>query len=233
MKSYIEKALEKYDRSSKNGSSTYYNDRGQPVPRVTEIISRMNHSDGLMYWANSLGFKGIKYKDALDKAANMGTEAHEAIEKFLKEKLDTNTNIPFLGFKQWYNLLTNEYDLTINLMYSEYRLTCDWFGGTLDALLEIGGSLYIIDFKTSNHVTYNYFLQLAAYIYMLKKKNIFVAGCIVLQLDKEQPGFNEYFLDFRNLSHLNFINQCETTFLSMVYAYYNLIDAESMYKEIF
>ena len=233
MKSYIEKALEKSEYFSKNGSSTYYNDRGQLVPRVTEIISRMNHSDGLMYWANSLGFKGIKYKDALNKAANMGTEAHEAIEKFLKEKLETTSNIPFMGFMQWYNLLTTEYNLDIKLIYSEYKLVCDWFGGTLDALLEIGGNLYIIDFKTSNHVTYNYFLQLAAYIYILKKKNIFVNGCIVLQLDKEQPGFNEYFLDFRNMSHLNFIKKCEETFLSMVYAFYNLNSVECMYKEIF
>ena len=233
MKSYIEKALEKSEYFSKNGSSTYYNDRGQLVPRVTEIISRMNHSDGLMYWANSLGFKGIKYKDALNKAANMGTEAHEAIEKFLKEKLETTSNIPFMGFMQWYNLLTTEYNLDIKLIYSEYKLVCDWFGGTLDALLEIGGNLYIIDFKTSNHVTYNYFLQLVAYIYILKKKNIFVNGCIVLQLDKEQPGFNEYFLDFRNMSHLNFIKKCEETFLSMVYAFYNLNSVECMYKEIF
>ena len=44
--------------SKKMSNSTYYNDDGVMVPRVTEVISTMIHSDALMYWANSLGFKG-------------------------------------------------------------------------------------------------------------------------------------------------------------------------------
>ena len=233
MKSYIEKALEKSEYFSKNGSSTYYNDRGQLVPRVTEIISRMNHSDGLMYWANSLGFKGIKYKDALNKAANMGTEAHEAIEKFLKEKLETTSNIPFMGFMQWYNLLTTEYNLDIKLIYSEYKLVCDWFGGTLDALLEIGGNLYIIDFKTSNHVTYNYFLQLAAYIYILRNYyGVEVYGCGIVKLNKKTINFEEYIIDYSQPDYTEFMTLCETTFLSLVYAYYHKTRTENYYNTL-
>ena len=40
-------------------SSSYVNKFGIKVPRVTEILSAMMHSDNLMYWANNLGFKGI------------------------------------------------------------------------------------------------------------------------------------------------------------------------------
>ena len=72
------------DRS--NGWETYYNSKGIQVPRVTEILSRMIHNDSLMYWANSLGFKGLKYRDELNRAANIGTVAHSAIENFLKKK---------------------------------------------------------------------------------------------------------------------------------------------------
>ena len=215
-------------------SSTYHNNEGLKVPRVTEILSTMIHSDALMYWANSLGFKGIKYKTALNNAANIGTEAHNAIERFLIDKLKSTDNIPFLGFLMWYNIITHEKRIPIDIIYIEHSLSCQWFGGTLDGLLKIGNKIYLIDFKTSTYVTYKYFLQLAAYRYMLRiVEGIDVDGVIVLQLDKDEPGFNEYLLDFTNVSHLEFINHCEVTFLSLVYAFCNINKSEVMYKNIF
>jgi len=215
-------------------SSTYHNNEGKSVPRVTEILSTMIHSDALMYWANALGFKGMKYKEALSAAAKIGTAAHHAIERFLKEKLQNLTNIPFLGFLMWYNIITQEKGLPIQIIYIEHTITCQWFGGTLDALMLIGNRLYLVDFKTSNHVTYKYFLQLAAYRYMLRvMEGIIVDGVIVLQFDKDDPGFNEYLLDFSIQQHLEFINHCETTFLSLVYGFFNIKRAEDMHKDIF
>ena len=228
-------ALNKVELSYINTkSSTYHNSEGQKVPRVTEILSAMIHSDALMYWANSLGFKGMKYKTALNNAANIGTAAHNAIENFLVDKLKTTDNIPFLGFMMWYDIVTQEKGIPIQVIYIEHSLSCQWFGGTLDGLLKIGNKIYLIDFKTSNYVTYKYFLQLAAYRYMLRVlEGINVDGVIVLQLDKDEPGFNEYLLDFAHIDHLEFINHCETTFLSLVYAFYNINKAEMMYKTIF
>lgn len=215
-------------------SSTYHNSEGYVIPRVTEIISAMLHSDALMYWANSLGFKRIRYKDELNRAANAGSIAHSAIEKFLKEKYETTDNIPFLGFMMWYNIVTIDKGIPVNLIYSEHSIFCEWFGGTLDALLNIGGKRYLVDFKTSNHVTYKYFLQLAAYRYMLRVvEGIEIDGVIVLQLNKIEPGFNEYLLNFSVPDHLDFINHCENTFLSLVYGYFNIMKAEAMYKIIF
>lgn len=231
---YIIKALENSNINTNYTTSTYHNNDGIAVPRVTEILSTMIHSDTLMYWANSLGFKGIRYKDALNKAANTGTIAHSAIERFLKEKLLSENNIPFLGFMLWYNIVTKDKGINIDVIYIERKLVCNWFGGTLDALLRIGNRLYLVDFKTSNHVTYKYFLQLAAYKYMLRVvEGINIDGVIVLQLDKDEPGFNEYLLNFSIQDHLNFINHCETTFLSLVYGYINIQYAEKMFKNIF
>ena len=230
---YIKKALDNMDIIFNNDSSTYYNSNGIPVPRVTEILSRMIHNDSLMYWANSLGLKGLKYRDELNRAANIGTIAHSAIEKFLKKKIKTESNIPFLGYLMWYNLITQEAGLPIELIYSEHKITCNWFGGTLDCLMKIGGKIYLIDYKTSNHVTFNYFLQLSAYLYMLREvEGIYCNGVIVLQLDKNEPGFNEYLLDFSIEDHLVFINKCEQAFLSLVYAFYNISDVERSYKQI-
>lgn len=220
--------------TTKKGEEAHYIENGVPVPRVTEILSKMIHRDSLMYWANSLGFKGLRYKEVLNNAARIGTAAHSAIEKYLKEKIETESNIPFLGFLSWYNTVTIDLGLPIEVIYVEHRLTCKWFGGTLDGLLKIGNKIYLIDFKTSNHVTFTYFLQLAAYRFMLKEKEgIDIDGVIVLQLDKEEPGFREYHLRFDILDHIAFMAHCEETFLSLVYAFYNVERAEKWFKSVF
>lgn len=225
-------ALNSINFSIENKTSTYENSHGIAVPRVTEILSRMIHKDSLMYWANSLGFKGMRYKQVLDNAATMGTMAHEAIERYLKQKLETPTNIPFMGFMSWYNIITDAgFDVTP--IKVEEKLVCEWFGGTMDCLMQIGDKWYLMDFKTSNHVTFTYFLQLAAYYYMLKQKGITIDGVIVLQLDKIEVGFKEYVLDLHNAEHNAFFRHCEETFLSLVYAYYNVQKAEQDFGLLF
>ena len=212
----------------------YRNANGEFVPRVTEIISTMIHSDALMYWANSLGFKGMGYRATLNAAAKVGTAAHKAIEIFLNEKLRTNSNIPFLGFLMWYNIITQDRGLNVDVVYTEHKIVCNWFGGTIDCLMYIGSRAYLVDFKTSNHVTYKYFLQLAAYRFMLRVvEGINVDGVIVLQLDKSEPGFNEYILNFDNPEHLSFIEQCERTFLSLTYGFVNIKYSEMLFNNIF
>lgn len=231
---YMDQALSSMDIVIDDKKSIYVNTNNRKVPRVTQILSKMIHNDGLMYWANSLGFKGIRYRDELNRAADVGTEAHSCIEKYLKEKIQTDSNIPFLGFMSWVNIITQDMGLTMDLIYSEHKLVCKWFGGTLDALIDIGGKIYLIDFKTSNHVTFTYFLQLAAYIYMLRREeNIYVDGVIVLQLNKKTPEFNEYLLDFSIESHNLFMNNCINTFLSLVYSYYNIYKIEEDFKDLF
>ena len=69
---------------------------------------------------------------------------------------------------------------------------------------------------------------------MLKmKKNVEIDGVIVLQLGKEEPEFQEFLLDFSIPEHLEFMNHCEETFLSLVYAFYNITEAERRFKTIF
>ena len=231
--SLIQQALDTIEFQAPSAKDIRYTFEGHPVPRTTEILNRMIHNDGLMYWANSLGFRGIKYSEALNEAANIGTIAHSAIEHFLTEKLETVDNIPFLGFLSWYSIILDNSG-TIKPIYIEHKMACRWFGGTLDALMEINGRLFLMDFKTSNHVTFSYFLQLAAYRYMLYvNEGINIDGVIVLQLDKKEPGFNEYLLDFMNQEHLKFMQDCEEALLSLVYSFYQIAKVEKQFKYIF
>ena len=215
-----------------DSSNRYYNSRGISVPRVTEILSTMMHSDALMIWSNNLGLKGKRYMQELKRAADFGTQAHACIELYLKDKIKSENNIPFLGYLLWENIL-KEKGLFINPILIEEKLSCEWFGGTLDGLLNINDKLFLIDFKTSNRVTYKYFLQLAAYLYMLSLRNINPNGVIVLQLDKVEPGFNEYLLDFTIPDHKQFMDNCIQAFFALVYAYYNIKRVESEYSLIF
>ena len=215
-----------------------YTFNGVTVPRVTKILSKCIHSDGLMYWANSLGFKHQSYSKTLQAAADIGTVCHNGIDKFMDDNsytMEPTSPIDgynaFMSFRKWFddiNLFAN-----VEVVFHEKTLVCAMFGGTIDGLYKINGRYYLIDYKTSNHITYKYCLQVAAYRYMLRVLlGIEIDGVIILQLSKKNISYNEYVLNFDNLNHLYFINDCERAFMSLVYAYYNIAIIENSYKNI-
>ena len=218
---------------------------GQYVPRVTELLSSMLHEDYLMTWANNLGlFQRKKYSETLEEAALIGTWTHQFIDDYIQNnsyKLSDSgiSNIKQLksisngveSFMLWYkDIMKNN---QIEIVALEQELSCSYFGGTLDLLIRINGKLYLGDFKTSNHIGYKYFLQLSAYKYMLSLQGIEIEGCIILQVDKKKPSYEEYVLDFNNQEHKAFIDLCLNTFFSITYAYYNRVQVEQQFKNIF
>jgi len=206
-----------------------YDDKS--VPRVTEIIQKMIHEDAIVQWSNSLGFKHISYTKALNEAAVFGTKTHSTIENYLKEdKLPTQTFFAFESFLQWWNDISKGNE--IEVVGQEEKLVCQFFGGTYDLLLKINGVMYLVDFKTSNHVTYKYYIQLAAYNYMLKQKGIQVGGVIILQLNKRSAQYNEYFLNLSDPRHKEYFDYCERTFIALVYGYYHIKYLEKKFKEL-
>lgn len=218
-----------------NSNKYFYN--GRSVPRVTEIISAMLYEEYLMKWSNSLGYKHKSYIKEVNLAANIGTQTHEIIDQLLDNK---SVEIPSSGpvyytvhsFIEWYNILKNS-GLSIEIISKENQLVCSHFGGTYDLLIRINNKLWLIDFKSSNHISYKYYIQLAAYRYMLQLNNIHLDGCMLLQLDKSYIFFKEYPLIFSNPEHLNYINQCTNTFFGLVYGYYNRLYLEEQYKTLF
>lgn len=213
-------------------SSDRYMYNGKNVPRVTEVLSKMISEEKLMSWANSLGFKHQRYKDVLSKAAVFGTKIHHGIECFLKgEKVPEDTpSICFKAFQEWWKIIeTTDYEI----VGQEQKLVCEWYGGTYDCLMKINGKLYLIDFKTSNHVTYKYYLQLAAYSKVLREKeNINIDGVLILQLNKYQPKYKEYILDLSIPEHREYFNLCERTFESILYSYYHIHYLEENFNDL-
>ena len=203
----------------------------------------MLHEDFLMIWANNIGlYQRKKYKDELDKASTKGKYVHDAIEEYIQNdnELDLNTvasgyrievSYAYGSFREWWNVVSRN---NIRVISQEFKLICPWFGGTLDLLIEINGHIYLLDFKTSNHPSYKYFLQLAAYRYMLREfYGIDIYGCGIIKLNKKVIGFEEFIIDKSNLEYEEFMNLCERTFLSLVYGYINRTFVETQYSDIF
>jgi hypothetical protein len=217
-------------------SSYTYN--GYVVPRVTEILSKCIHSDSLMYWANSLGFKHKSYKQTLSMYAGWGTDCHNHIDQFIESDF-TDRETPdsiqatnaFDSYLFWYDDISMTNNVYVKM--HEQPITCRFFGGTLDGLYEINGKLYLIDYKTSNHITFKYALQLAAYRYILRTEyNIEIDGCLILKLSKSDVSYEEFYLDLSREDHLEYIDECEHAFLSLVYSYYNILKVESGFEDI-
>lgn len=208
-----------------------YTVNGIPVPSVTQVLNKCINEPYIAQWANYLGFKRIKYQEELNRAANIGTKGHNAIEEYIKDGTES-TNICCKSFLLWWDMIHLNHKVEVVGM--EEKLLLPYCGGTYDLLLIIDGKYYLVDFKTSNKVSYKYFIQLAAYRRMLYlTKNINIDGCIVLQVDKFEPGFNEFLLDFSNTDHYEFIEHCSNTFMSLCLSYYHVLQAEMMYKKIF
>ena len=222
-----------------NNIDSEYTYNGTTVPRVTKIISRCIHNDSLMYWANSLGFKHQSYAKVINAAAQIGTEVHNNIDMYLEDNthiisdtIDICVINAYLSFLKWYSTIVKL--AKVEVIFHEKALSCKYFGGTLDGLYKINDMVYLVDYKTSNNITFNYYLQLAAYRYLLKMElGIDINGIIILQLNKNNVSYNEYVLDFNNNDHLNFINHCERCFLSLLYSYYNISIVENEYNNLY
>ena len=215
-------------------SNYYFGTR--KVPRVTQIIQRCIHNDRLMAWANSLGFKHQNYSKVLSQAAAIGTQCHENINRFfiqpsigMTPDIMAEARFAYESFRRWYDEICRI--AVIEPLEHEKMMACKYFGGTLDGLYRINGKTFIIDYKTSNHITFNYCLQIAAYIYMLEQtENTSVDGCIVLQLSKSSVEYNEFVMDFNNPDQRNYIEMCKNAFLSAVLWYYQLCYIEKEYS---
>ncbi len=225
------KSLE-YSTNNIDGKAHYMNKNGMYVPRVTDIISHCSDQEGIIHWANSLGFRRLRYKDELDKAATIGTNTHEAIEMYLKTGISTSDNIPLQGFISWYNYIKS--NNKVEVLKIEEPLIGSSFGGTCDLLISINDRIFIVDYKTSNKVRINHFIQLSAYrALMFELFGMVVDGVLVLHLDKKSPAYEQYILDFTLDDHYIFIENCYRTFLSMVYCYYNSFYTEGLFKHLF
>ena len=231
----------------------YYDYNNTGVPRVTHIIKSCRNNDKIVQWAANIG--SYKYKYYSEKACSVGTNTHEKIESFLKHELlnkhsypavlsdpdeypyeyKVQSDIAFKNFKLWYSNM-KKIGFPINkLIGIEVPISCPWFGGTIDAIVEINKAVYIIDFKTSKAITPEYLIQTSAYMWVVNNgyaTNLpHVDGVGIIRVDKGKLGvFEDVFLNEFIADQSYQIHQYQSCFASYVDAYYKTIATNSIYK---
>ena len=186
----------------------YRNAAGDSVPGVTTIIGRFKDSGPLLHWAFAQGKLAEQGKiahlyDARDKAADAGTLAHDLIEASIHGR-DTDALLAAAdasirekaanAFEQYRNWAAMT---KLKVIATELPLVSEQFqfGGTIDAVAEIGGKVVLLDWKTSNGVYADYLLQLAAYQQLLHERTEYrvTGGFHLLRFAKESADFAHHY----------------------------------------
>lgn len=198
-------------------------------------------------------------KQKADTAKDLGTSGHDYLELYVKSKIrGTETPvipnslfpIKLISIAKYINhFIEWEKENVAQWVLSEARV-CDAepikegdevheYCGTLDALAVMkDGSLAIIDFKFSAHISYEYFMQTASYQFPFERRGVHIDKRIIIRIPKEDwlveydevlhkyrkiPNILEVlevwtpyefdidcFLNARKVArHLNFIKDCE------------------------
>lgn len=218
---FIYSELDKVRDQLKFKNSDYqYND--YTVPRVSHILKSIT-PEYIVKWANSLGFKRISYNKRMQELADEGTIVHQNIDDYINGIDILHPSIGLQSFLLWLENI-KEYQIISN----EYRSVGKYFGGTVDLIIRINGKNYIIDFKTSKNITDKHFMQLSAYVILLENEGMQIDGIAILQLSKQTPGFNEFFIPFNDVEKFNLYQLARSNFLQLtLYYYYHMLYSDT------
>lgn len=176
--------------------SRYYRRNGKYYPSITYVLQYYPKGKYFEDWLKQVGFSA---DHIVRKASEEGTQVHDMIENYLNGKeltfLDEYDNPKynpdvwqmFIKFVDWWE----EYKPT--LIEAEVHLFSDKYkvAGTCDLVCELNGELWIIDFKTSNHLQTTYDLQTAVYAQCFEEcfgKKIDRTGILWLKSSKRGPA---------------------------------------------
>jgi hypothetical protein len=148
--------------------SRYYRRNTNYYPSVTYVLSMYPKGKFFEDWLKKVGYAS---EYIVKKAAEEGTQVHEMIEEYLEGKemnFLSPTGYPqynpdvwqmFLRFVEfWETYKPKLIEAEVHLFSDELKVA-----GTCDLIVEIDGKLWLIDFKTSNHIQPTYELQTAVY----------------------------------------------------------------------
>ncbi len=221
-----------------NKSGHWYIINGVKYPSVTSILGIIggDKTQALMQWSKKLSVEYIQNelkdslgkdiivdnafidniakvgmqqpKYALDKAANFGTKAHNAIDEYIvsgKCTAEDDIKPVFDGFIQWlkehkFNIING--DMTVGS--KKYG-----FGGRMDALaVNDKGDYIILDWKTSNFFSKEYSLQVSAYAHAFAEQYEvpIPKKCYIVKFHKLEAVYE--------IKEINNVDECFEAFLA-------------------
>lgn len=136
---------------------------GYWLPRVTSITNIISKPGLFRYYAMHRNFNTAQ--QALDDAASWGNLVHKAIENTLKGEKDIDSQVQSSVDEVLKWMKKNKVKvLDTSDIEKKIHDFEDIYSGTLDAILEIDGTIGILDIKTGSSIWDEYSLQLAAYM---------------------------------------------------------------------
>lgn len=195
-------------KSTGRPNAGYKNAAGEKVPGVTTVIGRFKDSGALLHWAYAQGKLAEQGKisnlyEKRDEAADAGTLAHSLIDASLHgdDPADLLVNVAdetrikaqnaFKQFEKWRE------QSGIKIIATEMPLVSEryQFGGTPDAIGQIGDEIVLLDWKTSNGVYQDYLIQLAAYKVLVEECTEYriTGGFHLLRFAKESADFAHHY----------------------------------------
>jgi len=180
---------------------TYALPNGETVPSVTQILNAVIAKPGLQKWANQLGLNNKNINDESRTTLDVGRLLHAYIQADLEgavvDEVGYTPEQISLAKKSFAQYLRWKDSRQIKTIKTEYIMVSEKYryGGTIDALLEVDGELTLLDWKTSNYISLDYKLQIAAYLYLLNEQNVTPSRVGVLRLPKTDGEFEYYEAD--------------------------------------
>lgn len=229
-----------HERTKEVFSTYTYN--GIQIPRVTKIIDSVMNREYLITWALGLGKYG--YYNEKDFATSVGQKVHDLIEYYLqngyKDKdVDYYRKSPrqapvieraYNNFKDWFEHLINTGN-KFELIGLEIPVSCPYYAGTIDCICRINGVTYILDFKTSKKISYEYILQVCAYKWIIDhgfmpEYNFHIDGIGIIRVDKEICRNEDLFLNTFIPEQNHIIESFTLGFGSILSTFYQKINME-------
>ena len=213
-------------KKTNNNYKAYINKYGERVMRVSEVIKLIG-KEQITIWANMLGFKGIKYKDELERTANIGSLCHSVIEMYFNKRYLAEVDYEEFGIEDYESQLEVRRALdsffawlpkflehhTYNVKFTERVVVAENFGGTIDCGIDgwdDPDKVIFVDYKTSNSFYLTQFLQLAGYVIAYEENygEHTVEGVMVVRLDKKGGNAEARFINRKNLNPFILCFQC-------------------------
>jgi len=173
----------------------YKNQEGKRLPGATTIIGILA-KPALVNWANRLGLEGVDVSKYVDDLAGVGTLAHELVCKEITGKGVDLSEYSQKDIERAENALKSfnswKKDKDITPVLSEQMLISEkyQFGGAPDLYGKINGDHILIDFKTSNAIYDEHFIQLGAYKILLEESGHKVDKAIIVRIGRtSDEGF--------------------------------------------
>jgi hypothetical protein len=184
----------------------YKNAAGLPVPGTTTVIGRFKDSGPLLHWAfgqGRLAERGVisSLYEKRDEAADVGTLAHAMVEAHIKgfvpmpgsliPEIQEKAETAYRAYLKWESMTR------LKIVAQEISMVSETyqFGGTLDAIGELGQELCLLDWKTSNGVYPDFLIQLAAYSILWHELNPLMPlkGFHLCRFAKEHGDFSHHY----------------------------------------